>query len=96
MTPMIVAILMVQTAGLVPNSPFVASGSFFPFTAPVMLPTRMLVADVPAWQVVLSVVLCIVSALAVVWLAGRIFRGSLLTYAKVFKFRDVWLILTAD
>ena len=96
MAPMIVAILMVQTVGLAPNSPFVAFGSLFPFTAPVMLPTRMLVADVPAWQVALSVVLCAGSALAIVWLAGRIFRGTLLTYGKKFKFRDVWLVLIAD
>ena len=96
MTPMIAAILMVQTVGLAPNSPLVAFGSYFPFTAPIMLPTRMLVADMAAWQVLLSIVLCVSSALAIVWLAGRVFRGSLLIYGKKLTVKEIWTILTAD
>ena len=96
MTPMIAAILMVQTVGLAPNSALVAFGSYFPFTAPIMLPTRMLVADMAAWQVLVSVVLCASSALAIVWLAGRVFRGSLLIYGKKLAPKEIWTILTAD
>lgn len=96
MTPMIAAILMVQTVGLAPNSALVAFGSYFPFTAPIMLPTRMLVADMAVWQVLASLVLCASSALAIVWLAGRVFRGSLLIYGKKLAPREIWTILTAD
>ena len=96
MAPMIAAIIMVQTAGLAPNSSLIAFGSFFPFTAPAMLPTRMLIADVPVWQVAASVVLCLGMTVAVVWLAGRIFRGSLLIYGKKLKVKDIWQILTVD
>ena len=96
MTPMIAAILMVQTVGLAPNSALVAFGSYFPFTAPIMLPTRMLVADMAAWQVLFSIVLCAASALAIVWLAGRVFRGSLLIYGKKLAPKEIWTILTAD
>ena len=96
MAPMIVALLMVQTVGLAPNSMLVAFGSYFPFTAPVMLPTRMLVADMAAWQVLFSIVLCASSALAIVWLAGRVFRGSLLIYGKKPAVKEIWTILTAD
>ena len=96
MTPMIAAILMVQTVGLAPNSALVAFGSYFPFTAPIMLPTRMLVADMAAWQVLVSTVLCASSALAIVWLAGRVFRGSLLIYGKKLAPKEIWTILTAD
>lgn len=96
MTPMIAAILMVQTVGLAPNSALVAFGSYFPFTAPIMLPTRMLVADMAAWQVLVSIVLCASSALAIVWLAGRVFRGSLLIYGKKLALKEIWTILRAD
>ena len=96
MAPMIAAMLMVQSVGLAPNSAVVAFGSYFPFTAPVMLPTRMLVADMAAWQVLLSIVMCASSALAIVWLAGRVFRGSLLIYGKKLALKEVWTILTAD
>ena len=96
MVPMIAAMLMVQSVGLAPDSAVVAFGSYFPFTAPIMLPTRMLVADMAAWQVLLSVVLCASSALGIVWLAGRVFRGSLLIYGKKLGLREIWTILTAD
>ena len=96
MSPMIFAMLMVQTVGLAPNGVPVVVASFFPFTAPIMLPTRMLVSDVPIWQVLLSMALCAGSALGVIWLAGRAFRASLLIYGKKFKPRDIWQILTAD
>ena len=96
MMPMIVAMLMVQIASLVPNSALVVFGSYFPFTAPVMLPARMLVADMAAWQVLASVALCASSALAVIWLAGRVFRGSLLIYGKKLALKEIWTILRAD
>lgn len=96
MAPMIAAIVMVQTVGSAPNSALVAFGSYFPFTAPIMLPTRMLVADMAAWQVLFSVVLCASSALAIVWLAGRVFRGSLLLYGKKLTVKGIWTILTSD
>lgn len=96
MLPMIIAMLMVQMVGLVPNSALIAFGSYFPFTAPVILPTRMLVTDMAAWQVVFSVLLCASSALAIIWLAGRVFRGSLLIYGKKLALKEIWTILTAD
>ena len=96
MAPMIVAIIMVQTVALAPNSAFVVFGSFFPFTAPIMLPTRMLVSDISIWEVVLSIALCASSAIAVVWVAGRVFRGSLLTYGKKIGLKDLRQIIVAD
>ena len=96
MMPMIVAMLMVQIVSLVPNSALVVFGSYFPFTAPFMLPARMLVADMAAWQVLASVALCASSALAVIWLAGRVFRGSLLIYGKKLALKEIWTILRAD
>lgn len=96
MAPLIAVVMLVQVVGLAPNSALVTAGALFPFTAPAMLPTSMLVADLPPWQVVLSIVLCALSALAVVWVAGRIFRGSILTYGKKIGIKDIWLILTSD
>ncbi len=96
MLPMILTIVMVQTVGMAPNSPFVVIGSFFPFTAPAMLPTRMLITDVPLWQVLASFAICIASALGLVWVAGRVFRGALLTYGKKPSLRDIRNVLLAD
>ena len=93
MTPLLAAVLVVQTARVAPDSAIVAFVSLFPFTAPVMLPTRLLLVDVPAWQVVLGVTLCAATAAAVVWLAGRVFRGSILLLGAKPSWRVVWRIL---
>ena len=93
MTPLLGAVLVVQTARVAPDSTIIAIVSLFPFTAPVMLPTRMLLTDVPAWQVGLGIALCAATAVAVVWLAGRVFRGSILLLGTKPGWRDAWRIM---
>lgn len=66
-----------------------AFGAFFPFSSPAMLPARVLAGDMPAWQVVASLALLAASTFATVWLAGRIFRGSLLMVGKTPSLRDL-------
>ena len=70
--------------------------SFFPFSAPAILPARMLVTDVPVWQIGVSIAVCIAGSLAMVWLAGRILRGSLLMYGKTPTLRDFRRILFGE
>lgn len=96
MAPLVATVLVVQIARLAPDSPVIVFGSFFPFTAPAMLPARMLLTDVPGWQVATSLLLCASTAVGIVWLAGRIFRGSLLAYGRKPRFRDVWRTLRSD
>ena len=96
MAPMFLAVIMVQTVALAPNGFLIVFGSLFPFTAPVLMPTRMLITDVSVWQVLASIVLCIATTLGMVWLAGRVFRGSLLIYGKKLSLRDIRSILVAD
>jgi len=66
-----------------------AFGAFFPFSSPAMLPARVLAGDMPAWQVVASLALLAASTFATVWLAGRVFRGSLLMVGKTPSLRDL-------
>ena len=89
MVPLILSMIMLQTIALAPNSVFIKVGSLVPFTAPVIMPTRMLLSDVPAVEVVLSVVLAIACAVACGWLAGRIFRVALLRYGQKTRIRDI-------
>ena len=96
MAPLVATVLVVQIARLAPDSPVIVFGSFFPFTAPAVLPARMLLTDVPGWQVATSLLLCASTAVGIVWLAGRIFRGSLLTYGRKPRLRDVWRTLRSD
>ena len=96
MLPLLLSIIMVQTAVVAPNNAFIVFGSFFPLTSPVVLPLRMLVADVAAWQVFASLLLTVAGGMGMVWLSGRVFRGSLLIYGKKPTFKELWRIITAD
>jgi ABC-2 type transport system permease protein len=44
----------------------------------------------PAWQVALSVVLTVVTMLAIVWAAGRIVRTGLLMQGKGVSMAELW------
>lgn len=96
MLPMILAVVVAQTMMLAPNGPLVVFGSFFPFTAPAILPARMVLVAMPWWQVAASALLCMATAVGMVWLCGRIFRGSLLLYGKNLTWRDLRHLLAAD
>ncbi len=65
-----------------PNGPIAVGASLFPFTAPLIMYLRTAVAEPPAWQIALSVVILILSTIGMAWLAGRIYRVGILMYGK--------------
>lgn len=65
-----------------PNGTISTILSLFPLTAPISLPIRMGVADVPGWQIVLAYVLMIGAVVLAFHLAGRAFRLGMLRYGK--------------
>ena len=71
-----------------PNGPVAVGLSLFPFTAPITLAIRAGFAQVPTWQLLLSLSLLILFALAALWFAGRAFRLGLLRYGQRVPWRD--------
>lgn len=96
MAPSVVALVMAQTMFSTPDSGLVTFGAFFPFTAPAILPAYMLMTDVPVWQTLLSMALCGAATIGMIWLAARIFRGSMLIYGKKPTLRDLRRVIFAD
>lgn len=82
MLPSLLAVFVAQTTAAAPDSPLVVFAAFFPFTAPAIMPAWMLLADVALWQTLLSIALCLAATVAMLWVCGRIFRGSLLNYGQ--------------
>jgi ABC-2 type transport system permease protein len=73
------------------NNPdgYVAVGlSLFPFTAPIAMAIRTGFADVPQWQIGLSLGLLICCAVFAVWFAGRAFRLGMLRYGQRVPWRE--------
>jgi ABC-2 type transport system permease protein len=78
-----------------PNGIIAVIGSFFPFTAPMIMTARVSVPPgVALWQPALAVVVVLVTVLGCVWAASRIFRVGLLMQGKGVKLRDLvrWVI----
>jgi ABC-2 type transport system permease protein len=78
-----------------PNGIVAVIGSFFPFTAPMIMTARVSVPPgVGLWQPALAVAIVLVTVLGCVWAASRIFRVGLLMQGKGVKFADLarWVI----
>ncbi|HVU13480.1 MAG TPA: ABC transporter permease [Phototrophicaceae bacterium] len=63
--------------------------SIFPITAPMAMVERIVISNVPTWQIALSLVLLALTTLAVMWVAGRIFRVQILLAGQMPKLRDI-------
>lgn len=79
-----------------PDNLAVVVGSFVPFTAPVLLPFRNAFADLPLWEIVLSLTILAVSSVLMIRLAGWIYRYSLLRSGARTTYADLWRNRNAD
>jgi ABC-2 type transport system permease protein len=63
--------------------------STIPFSAPIIMPTRMAAAPVPPWQVAMSLVVLAASVVAVSRLAGKIYRVGILSTGQKPTLREL-------
>jgi ABC-2 type transport system permease protein len=73
-----------------PNGPIAIFLTLFPFTAPMSVILRLGITTVPVEQIVVSLILLALTALAAAWISGRIFGWSLLLYGKRPGPRTLW------
>ena len=76
------SIALLQTALQDPNGTIATALSMIPFSAPIMMPLRLGLADVPSRQVVMSVGGLFLTTVACLMAAGRVYRTALLMYGK--------------
>jgi len=87
--PVILAFYIMFVAIKSPNSSLAVWSSIFPLFSPIVMPARM-AFNPPAWQIILSAVLLIGSALFFVWLSGRIYRVGILMYGKKATYKELF------
>jgi len=81
--PLIASVVVLVQILQSPSTPLAFWGSLFPFTAPLIMFTRVaLDPNVPAWQIALSIGLVIATIYGLVVLCGRIYRIGILMYGK--------------
>ena len=76
-----------------PNGAIPVFFTLFPLSAAISLVMRLGLTTVPAWQVALSVGIQVVSVVAVMWLAAKVFRLGMLMYGKPLTPRALWAAL---
>jgi ABC-2 type transport system permease protein len=87
--PLILAFYIVSMAGWRnPDSSLMVFASIFPLFSPIAMPFRM-AFNPPWWQVALSLILVVATAVLFVWLAGRIYRVGILLYGKKVTFKEI-------
>jgi ABC-2 type transport system permease protein len=72
-----------------PDSPAWVVLSIFPFSAPVLVMLRMGMTGVPAWQLIASITVLVLSIVGGALLAARLLRTYLLMYGKRPGLREV-------
>lgn len=65
-----------------PNGGVATFASLFPLTSPLVMFFRTAIAEPPAWQIALSILLLAGSTVGMAWVAGRIYRVGILMYGK--------------
>jgi ABC-2 type transport system permease protein len=82
MLPLIVSAVFIQTVISNPESSTSRFAAWFPFSAPIIMPMRMAMTSVSAGEIVAVLAGCALTAVAVTWVAARIYRVGLLAYGK--------------
>ena len=76
-----------------PNSTGAVILSLIPFNAPILMMTRLAISNPPFWQILLSMILMVLSTVAIAWVAARIYRVAILLYGKRITITEIgrWL-----
>ena len=75
---LVAAFLLTLPVLSAPNSVLAQVATFVPFTAPFVVPARVVLVDVPGWQVALSALGVVVTGVVLTAVAARLYEGSIL------------------
>lgn len=79
---LVAAIIVFPVVLQEPSGQLAAAMGLIPFFSPIIMPIRYAVSEVPTEEVLLSLAVLAVSTVAIVWVAGRIYRVGILMYGK--------------
>ncbi|MCC7028714.1 MAG: ABC transporter permease [Chitinophagaceae bacterium] len=87
--PIILGFMIMATSVKDPNSSLSVFGSLFPLTSPIVMLARI-PYGVPAWQLILSMVLLVAGFIFMTWLSAKIYRTGILLYGKKPTWKEVF------
>lgn len=87
--PIFIAYFLNTKVMQAPDSSLSTFVSIFPLTSPINMISRIASTSVPAWQIILSVLLMVLTFFGIMWLAAKIYRVGILMYGKKASFKDL-------
>ncbi|SNR29974.1 ABC transporter permease [Lutibacter flavus] len=87
--PLIIAIYVGFSVIENPHGPIALAFSLFPLTSPIVMLMRI-PFGVPWWQIVTSMFLLIITFIAIVWFAAKIYRVGILMYGKKPTYKELY------
>ncbi|MDE7388926.1 MAG: ABC transporter permease [Muribaculaceae bacterium] len=88
MAPIIIALIASMAVITEPNGTFAVVMSMIPVTSPMVMMARI-PFDIPAWEIVLSLVILAVSVIFTIWFAAKVYRVGIFMYGKKPTIRDL-------
>lgn len=79
--PIILGFVIMSNSISNPHSSMAVFGSLFPLTSPIVMMGRI-TYDIPAWQLIVSMLLLVGCFLFFTWITGKIYRTGILMYGK--------------
>jgi ABC-type Na+ efflux pump permease subunit len=93
MPVMLLIVLPISLVGQMiqdPSGMLATVGSFFPFSAPMIMTARIAIPPgVPLWQTLLSALITVATTAVLVWAAGRIFRVGILMQGQGARYTEM-------
>ncbi len=86
--PIIIGVAVAMAAAADPASSLSLWTSFIPFTSPMVMMARI-PFGIPAWEIVVSLVILFASFFVVVWFAAKIYRVGIFMYGKKPTFAEL-------
>ena len=77
-------------ASQAPDAWYVRLASLFPLTAPMVMPVRVAVGDVPAWEQAAAASIMLATTYGLIRFAGAVYSGAVLRTGARPRLRDVW------
>lgn len=87
--PLMIGYMIVLFAFRNPDSSVVVWGSMIPFTSPIVMLARI-PYGVPTGELVTSILILLVSFIALAWLSAKIYKVGILMYGKKSSYKDLW------
>jgi len=87
--PIILALMVAMGTMQNPESSLSFWCSLIPLTSPIVMMAR-LPFGVPYWQLAVSMFLMVVTFIAFVWMAAKVYRTGILMYGKKTSWQEIW------